>query len=114
MRQLNRPDNAVLEFFLMLDVSGASQSPYAPVIQLWNNGGPYQRWDFHPMPDGSQEIINNNSGQCLTTDGVAGDPVYQYPCNGYINQEWFTNFWVGTPYAYAIKNAWSGLFLDVA
>ena len=50
----------------------------------------------------------------LTTDGVAGDQVYQLQCTGSQIQQWQTglnpsNF--GT--AYAVKNVYSGLYLDV-
>jgi hypothetical protein len=113
-----QPDSTILN--LMLDVSGASLSPGAPVIQWWSNGGANQKWDFQPMPDGTDEIIDVNSGQCLTTDGIAGDGVYQDPCVGEDNQEWWTNlqpvgfYWIGyqnTPYP--IQSVSSGLYLDV-
>jgi hypothetical protein len=100
-------------FFLMLDVSGASQSPGAGVIQYWSNQGANQKWDILPRPDGTDWIINVNSQQCLTTDGVAGDPVYQEPCNPYApNQEWWTGIQTNGN-AYPIQSAYSGLVLDV-
>jgi hypothetical protein len=98
---------------LMLDVSGASQSPGAQVIQYWlhaNNAN--QKWDFQQMPNGTKQIINANSGQCLTTDGIAGDGVYQQPCSDALNQEWFTDFQVDLS-SYTIQSPSSGLYLDV-
>jgi hypothetical protein len=104
--------------FLMLDVSGASQSPGAQIIQYdlhANNAN--QKWDFLRMYNGTAEIVNVNSGQCITTDGIAGDPVEQQPCIGAENQEWWTNFspggWFYTGGEYAIQSYYSGLFLDV-
>lgn len=40
-------------------------------------------------------ITNKNSGQCLTTDGVAGDAVYQFPCVGAPQQLWYTDITPG-------------------
>ena len=105
---------------LMLDVSGASQSPSAQIIQYWlhaNNAN--QKWNFLRMPDGTSEVVNVNSGQCMTTDGIAGDPVEQQPCIGALNQEWYTNGFAtgGGTFAfassYAFQSAYSGLYLDV-
>ena len=99
--------------FLMLDVSGASQSSGAQVIQWYLNGGANQRWDFAQTADGYKQIINVNSGQCLTTDGRAGDGVYQSPCvTGALNQEWSTDL-VPNGSDYTIESVYSGLYLDV-
>ena len=102
-------------FYLMLDVSGASQAPYAPVIQWWSNGGANQFWYMQYMSNGTKEIVNLNSNQCLTTDGVAGDNVYQFPCEGLLGQEWYTDFPPGGSLtnSYPFESALSGLFLDV-
>jgi Ricin-type beta-trefoil lectin domain-like len=66
------PDNT---FYLVLDVSGASMYPGAPVIDWYENGGANQDWLFAPVQGTSNtyEIVNLNSNMCLTTDGVAGD-----------------------------------------
>lgn len=101
-------------FFMLLDVSGASTSPGAPVIDWWANGGSNQSWTF--SPDGganTYEIINQNSGQCLTTDGVAGDQVLQMPCTGSQLQEWRTGLSPSSSETYTIQNVYSGLYLDV-
>jgi Ricin-type beta-trefoil lectin domain-like len=99
--------------WLFLDVSGASQSPGTQVIQWSLTGGANQKWDFQHLPDGNQQIINANSGQCLTTDGVAGDGVYQFPCVGALSQEWRTDLRIADGNVYGIQSAWSGLYLDV-
>jgi Ricin-type beta-trefoil lectin domain-like len=96
-----------------LDVSGASQSWGAQVIQWYLNGGANQKWNIQNLADGNKEFVNANSGQCLTTDGVAGDGVYQFPCVGAKSQEWSTNLVVGNATDYTIKSALSGLYLDV-
>lgn len=101
-------------FGLLLDVSGASQSPGAGVIDWYANGGGNQSWTFESFGStNTYEIVNGNSGQCLTTDGVAGDQVVQLPCNGGLGQRWTTNLTPGTTSAWTIGNAWSGLYLDV-
>jgi hypothetical protein len=97
---------------LMLDVQGASQAAGAQVVQWYLNGGANQKWNFQQLSDGNKQIINVNSGQCLTTDGVAGDGVYQYPCLGYTSQEWNTDFAIYSG-GYFIQSASSGLYLDV-
>jgi Ricin-type beta-trefoil lectin domain-like len=64
---------------LNLDVSGASTAPGGRVTQWYSNGGANQNWS---VPDiGLSGVIQNqNSGMCLTTDGVAGDRLYQKLC----------------------------------
>jgi hypothetical protein len=74
-----------------LDVSGASKSWGAQVTQWYLNGGANQKWDIQNLADGNKSFVNANSGQCLTTDGIAGDGVYQFPCVGAKSQEWNTN-----------------------
>jgi hypothetical protein len=106
------PDNTGA---LLLDVSGASTSPGAPVIDWWADGGSNQQWTF--SPDGgtnTYEIVNVNSGMCLTTDGVAGDQVFQMPCNGGQIQQWQTSLTPGGVGAYLIRSVYSGLYLDVS
>jgi hypothetical protein len=100
-------------FGLLLDVSGASQSPGAGVIQWYANGGANQAWTFASLGGTTYEIVNVNSGQCLSTDGVAGDAVVQLPCSGALGQRWSTNLNPSTVSAWTIANPWSGLYLDV-
>jgi len=101
-------------FGLLLDVSGASTQPGAPVIDWWANGGANQEWTFWPIgASNTYEIINGNSKQCLTTDGVAGDQLYQLPCTGSEGQLWQTFLNPASTSTYPIRNAYSGLFVDV-
>jgi hypothetical protein len=59
-----------------LDVEGASTAPGGRVIQWPADGGTNQNWGFTTH----DYLKNQNSGMCLTTDGVAGDQLYQKPC----------------------------------
>ena len=101
-------------FGLLLDVSGASTSPGAEVIDWWANGGSNQVWTFYPVGDDVYEIANQNSGQCLTTDGIAGHGVFQWPCAGSVTQIWSTGLTPTSVSAWTISNPWSGLYLDVS
>jgi hypothetical protein len=103
-------------FALLLDVSGGSTYPGAPVIDWYANGGQNQNWLFLPVNGGNTyEIINVNSNMCLTTDGVAGDQVYQDYCTNSTNQQWGTALTQGNPTDYwHIQSVYSGLYLDVS
>jgi Ricin-type beta-trefoil lectin domain-like len=106
--------SSVTSRFLPLDVSNAATYAGAPVIQWFANAGSNQRWNFVQQPDSNEEIVNQNSGMCLTSDGVAGHWVYQWPCGGYPQQEWkgtLENAWGGS--GHGLQNARSGLWLDV-
>jgi hypothetical protein len=92
----------------VLDVAGSSVDPGASVIPWTLTAGSNQRWNFVPLPDGNEKIVNQNSGMCLTTDGIPGTPIYQQRCivDGYGAgplQEWtgalFPAIRYGTPYA---------------
>jgi len=100
-------------FGLLLDVSGGSYAPGTGVIQWYANGGANQAWSFNSVGGTTYMIVNNNSGECLTTDGVAGDQVVQMPCNGGSGQLWSTNLSPWTASAWTIYNPGSGLYLDV-
>jgi len=102
-------------FGLLLDVSGGSTQPGAPVIDYWANGGANQAWTFYPVGGNNiYEILNNNSGMCLTSDGIAGDQVNQMPCEGSQLQLWRTYLTPSSTSAYPIQNVYSGLYLDVS
>jgi hypothetical protein len=99
---------------LLLDVNGASQAAGASVIDWYANGGQNQAWTF--VPDGTggvYEIQNVNSGLCLTTDGVAGDGVYQLQCTGSLPQRWSTALTPSNPGSFSIQSQWTHLYLDV-
>jgi hypothetical protein len=105
------PENT---FGLLLDVNGASYAPGASVIDWYANGGQNQAWTF--IPDGVggvYEIQNVNSGLCLTTDGVAGDGVYQLQCTGSLPQRWSTALTPSNPGSFSIQSSWTHLYLDV-
>jgi hypothetical protein len=71
--------------YLVLDVSGGSTAPGARVIQWYDNGGANQHWTL-PIgrnttdSEGTGFVRNQHSGMCLTTDGRAGDQLFQFPC----------------------------------
>ena len=101
---------------LVLDVSGGSQSPSAPVITWDWNGGYNQDWAFVQSPySGWYEIVNRGSGQCLTVQyntATAGNPLIQYPCGGAYNQLWYMgNISLNT--TYIIESALDGEVADV-
>jgi Ricin-type beta-trefoil lectin domain-like len=100
---INADDNLAV-----LDVAGSSTDPGAPLIPWTLTSGSNQRWNFVPLPDGNEKVVNQNSGMCLTTDGIADTGLYQQRCvaDGYGAgplQEWtgvlFPAIRYGTPYA---------------
>jgi len=98
---------------LLLDVSGASLTPGAPVIQWYPNGQSNQAWNI-PEGETPGPVSNVNSGQCLSTDGVAGDQLYQWPCDpGSINQQWSLIYPYGPDYA-DLYNPYFDLVVDVS
>jgi Ricin-type beta-trefoil lectin domain-like len=96
---------------LALDVSGAATWPSAPVIQWYDNGGANQHWHV-PGSSDYGEIINQNSGLCLTTDGNAGDQLYQDTCTGSPGQLWWSSNLFDDTWAFT-TNPYSGLSIDV-
>ena len=69
---------------LALEVKYGSTAP-GGLIDMWTDNyttsQPNQRWLLEPSSVGVYDwIVNVNSGLCLTTDGVAGDQLYQEPC----------------------------------
>jgi Ricin-type beta-trefoil lectin domain-like len=51
------------------------------------------QWDLQPGFNETyetfyDEIVNVNSGQCLTAHRTVGKPTYQWPCSGATNQQW--------------------------
>ena len=78
---------------LCVDVSGASTSTGAPVIQ-WtckSGGGSNQEWQFNPVSGGYGELQNQNSGQdlvVLNASTSAGAKVIQWTQNGTTNGLW--------------------------
>ncbi|MBS2966525.1 RICIN domain-containing protein [Actinocrinis puniceicyclus] len=87
------------------------------VVQWYNDGGAEQKWYFDQVYDSTSGfegylLRNQNSGLCLSTDGNAGDTLFQDYCNPANGAEWFT---VGTSGAdNRIFNRYTGLYLDVS
>jgi hypothetical protein len=77
----------------VLDVSGGSAQAGAEVI-LDSPVAPLtvsQEWAFTNEGNDNYEILDANSGLCLTTNGNPGDPVEQQRCLGNPNQLWYTS-----------------------
>ncbi|SRR5579871_2355115 len=101
-------------FGLLLDMSGGSTSSGGGLIQWYANGGANQEWTFIPYGGTNNYMIQNvNSQLCLTTDGVAGDQLTQFPCAGGPSQIWHTPLNPSLVAAATIMNPWSGLYMDV-
>jgi hypothetical protein len=98
--------------FLFVEVSGASLQPGAPIIQWPFNNGLNQVWRLSPAGT-DFNIINRWSGQCITTDAIAGHWVYQSVCNGSAAQQWATSITPGNLVGYAIRNPASALYLEI-
>jgi len=95
--------------WLNVAVAGGSTSPGAPIIQWWATGGAEQEWQL-PANNTTGEIINQNSGMCITTDGVAGDQLFQEPCQGSVTQLWYAQHSFDAPNVFQSP---TGLVMDV-
>lgn len=78
--------------------------------------GANQKWTVNSS---TGELVNNYSGMCLTTDGRAGDQLFQDNCSDGWNQTWVFHTTYGhyyydffIPYQYIINPA-SQLAVDV-
>ncbi|MCL2394393.1 MAG: RICIN domain-containing protein [Acidimicrobiaceae bacterium] len=100
--------------FMAIDVNGASTAPGAGVIQWYDNGGANQHWSL-PGGGSTGMIQNQNSGMCLDTDGIAGDQLFQMPCesNNPLEQWSVTENWTAFGDAVVLGNSYSGLWVDV-
>ena len=102
--------------WLNVGVRQGSTSSGTDIIQWWADGAADQQWKGFRYSGEASNVVrfqNQGSGLCLTTDGAAGDPVYQQPCdsaNG--RQAWMATF-VWFYAGYTLYNAASGLNLDV-
>lgn len=86
--------------FRYLDVASSSTSLGAKVWAWSYTGGTNQLWTFQAMGDGTYEIVNQNSGDCIDVPGDAttnGASMQQYFCWGLaageggvtnVNQRW--------------------------
>jgi len=114
---------------MVIDVQGGSTERGAPVIQWYDNGGANQHWTL-PITRAANlgdvatdTVLNQNSGMCLTTDGVAGDQLYQYPClttasgEPFPTQEWEVKRVNANGVTWGsdvLRNPSSGLVVDVS
>jgi Ricin-type beta-trefoil lectin domain-like len=102
---------------LVLDVQGGSRSVNAQVLTyVWNDGS-NQEWAFQADPHnpGWYEVVNRNSGQCLTVKNgstAQGAPLVQYPCMGDASQLWYFGSIVLNT-AYGVTNYRSRLVMEV-
>lgn len=100
-----------------LDVAGAAIAPFAGIDVWYDNGNDNQKWSY-PSSDGQVgQILAKNSQMCVTTDGGAGDPLFQYPCQNAPNQQWkaelWTAWWNPGKSMVTFLNPWSGLVMEV-
>lgn len=73
-----------------MDVSGASTTPGAPVIQWRCSFASNEQWTVQPF-NNAYRIIQQKSGQCLSVAGgstVAGAPIVQNTCSGVDSELW--------------------------
>jgi hypothetical protein len=100
---------------MLLDVSGASKTAGASVIQWNNNNGANQKWTLVSVGSGYFNIINQNSGMYLDVTGAsttAGANIIQSASSGGASQQWSLVAVSGGYYDIINKN--SGLYLDVS
>lgn len=95
-------------------VANAAGWAGAPVIQWYNTGGTEQKWYFDYVRDAQAgfqgyELRNENSGMCLYNDEVAGDTMFQEPCDPNNSGELF---WITSGQIYA--HFGPALYLDVS
>ena len=100
-----------------LDVSGASTSLFAPIDVWYYNGNANQQFTYPENNGQVAEIEAQNSGMCITTDGTAGDVLFQAPCFNGVAQQWeaetWTAWWNPGKTMVTFLNPWSGLVMDV-
>jgi len=99
---------------LLLDVTSASTSTGAKVIQWNSNGGTNQQWRLVPVSGGFYNIVNRNSGLLLDVTSSSTGPgasIIQWSSTGGTNQQW-SLVPAGGGF-YTIVNRNSGLLLDV-
>jgi hypothetical protein len=96
---------------LFVDVSGASMASTARIIQ-WPVSGDNQVWTFRAHGT-NYELVNKHSNMCLGTDRVAGDQLFQAPCDGNDGEIWAYDDALDNSLSHTIWNPASFLFLDV-
>lgn len=100
--------------FLYVDVSGASTDTLARIIQ-WPLAGDNQVWTFRLVAGPDYLLVNKHSNKCLETDGMAGDQLFQAPCDGRVAwQLWDHDHAQDGSGTDVIWNPVSNLYLDVS
>jgi hypothetical protein len=98
-------------------VAGGSSTPGTRIVQWPADGGGEQEWRFGNVIDNGNDIgtllQNGLTGMCITTDGNAGDTVYEEECEATAASQLFDV--QGSLGSYdSIYNISSGLYLDVS
>ena len=102
-----------------MDVAGGSQDAGGGVIQYTLDFGTNQDWYVLPTDSGYAELVNRNSGQCLTDiNGATGPaPLVQFPCVGNTSQQWYLGVYPGnanlTRQTRVMTNRFSSLVAEV-
>jgi hypothetical protein len=98
---------------MCLEVSGASPTPSAPVVQWTCAARASQRWAIEPLADGYFRILARHSGLALHTASIDdAAPVTQQAFDGSHQQQWYMQS-VGDGY-YLIVSRHSEKVLDVS
>src|SRR5262249_15613801 len=109
---------------MAVSVADASTTVRTRIIQWYNTGGNEQKWYFDGVYDSAGNHLgfllrNKNSGQCLDTDLVAADTVFQNVCDP-VNRpmQIFNNVPTynayGRPMIWRYQNRLTGLWLDLS
>lgn len=98
-----------------VDVSGASQSSGAEVVQWRCSGADNQQFDLKRRRSGVYQLVARHSGMCLDVAGGSledGAQVVQWPCHNGLNQQFLLGRLADG--SYLLIAAHSGLCVDVA
>jgi hypothetical protein len=122
----NRVLQSKMDYRLVIEVRGWSDQPGMTLDAAWENttylssvsAGTDQQWSIPTR--GTGYIKNTSSHLCIETDGLTGDAVYQWTCDGSAYQQWrFDEFsvWDWDIWNYVtydrIVNPISGLALNI-
>lgn len=101
----------VINSHLYMEEAGAYTG--AAVIQDVADNGTYGNWTFEPVGAGSK-LVNQESGLCVNTDGVAGHLLTMQPCDGRIGEYWGAEtIGTGVPLWVRIRNNPYNLVVEV-
>jgi hypothetical protein len=79
---------------LCLQTTGGPADIGTPVVQEPCDGSAAQNWTVIQLSDGSENLDNQATGNCLDARGGAtnGTPVQQWTCNTISNEKWAAGF----------------------